>query len=283
MRATFVVMIGLVAAVDAPAVSATYASRVAPILERNCSGCHGADKQKAELRLDSYAAILQGAKSGAVIKPGDAKASEIYHRITLPATDEDVMPSDGKPLLAPEEIAVLEKWIQAGAPAVDAFDAPALVLAVIEPPAAPDYRERLADAEAVARALGLKLVPRSRVATDGFVVRTASAPTRCDDAALAKLAPFADLIVEAELSRTKITDAAMASVATWPNLRVLDVSRTAVSSEGVRTLAGLKKLEWINVSSTSVDTLAVAELQKLPSVHRVWAFAEAPAPHSEKK
>jgi hypothetical protein len=283
MRATFVVLIGLVAAVDAWAEPATYASRVAPILERNCSGCHGADKQKAELRLDSYAAILQGAKSGAVIKPGDTKASEICRRISLPATDEDVMPSDGKPRLAPEEIAVLEKWIQAGAPETDPFDAPALATAVVEQPLAPDYRPRLADAEAVARALGLKLVPRSRVVTDGLVVRTASAPTRCDDAALAKLAPFAELIVEAELSRTKITDAAMASVANWPNLRVLDLSRTAVSSAGVRALAGMKKLEWINVSSTRVDASAVAELQKLPSVHRVWAFAEAPAPHSDKK
>ena len=29
-----------------------------------CTGCHGADKQKAELRLDSYAAILAMVASG---------------------------------------------------------------------------------------------------------------------------------------------------------------------------------------------------------------------------
>jgi hypothetical protein len=43
-------------------------------------------------------------------------------------------------------------------------------------------------AAALARAAGVKLVPRSRVATDGLVLRTASSPARCDDAALARLA-----------------------------------------------------------------------------------------------
>lgn len=283
MRATIFVAIGWLAAGEARAVPATFATRIAPILERNCTGCHGADKQKAELRLDSYAAVLQGAKSGDVIKPGDPKGSELFHRITLPATDEDVMPSDGKPLLAAEEIAVIEKWIRAGAPATDAFDAPALATAVVESPLAPDYRGRLADAEALARSLGIKLVPRSRVVTDGLVVRTASAPSRCDDAALAKLAPFADLIVEAELARTRITDAAMASVATWPNLRVLDLSRTAVTPAGIKALAGLQKLEWINVSSTRVDESAVGDLRKLPTIRRVWAFSEPPVSPTERK
>lgn len=278
MRANLAVMISLAAAGLSRAEPATYASRVAPILERNCTGCHGADRQKADLRLDSHAAVLRGAPSGLVVKPGDPKASELYHRITLPATDEDVMPSDGKPLLAPQDIAVLEKWILAGAPAAETFDAPPLVAAKVEAPLAPDYSGRLAEAEAVSRALGFKIMPRSRVVTDGFVIRTAGAPARCDDEALAKLAPFADLITEAELARTRITDGAMAAIASWPNLRSLDVSRTGISSAGIARLAGLKKLERINVSSTRVDASAVDELKKLPSLQRIWSFSEAPAP-----
>ena len=42
--------IGLIGARAEPA---TFAGRVAPILEQNCTVCHGAEKQKAELRLDS--------------------------------------------------------------------------------------------------------------------------------------------------------------------------------------------------------------------------------------
>jgi hypothetical protein len=262
----------------ASAEPATYAGRVAPILDRNCAVCHGAEKQKADLRLDSHAAILLGAKSGVVVKPGDAKGSELIHRITLPASDEDVMPSDGKPLLRPDEIGVLEKWIAAGEPATAEFDAPAMVVAVVAPPAAPDYRSRLAQATELANALGMRLVPRSRVTTDGLVLRTASAPSRCDDAALAKLAPFADLIVEAELARTKVTDRGMAAVGTWTNLVRLDLVRTAVTSAGVAKLALLAKLESLNLSETKVDSAGVAAARAWPALKSVWAFGTAAEP-----
>ena len=40
---------------------------------------------------------MRGAESGEVIKPGNLKESELFRRITLPESDDDVMPSDGKP------------------------------------------------------------------------------------------------------------------------------------------------------------------------------------------
>ncbi len=272
------IVLFLASAGVAAAEPATFGSRVVPILEKNCTVCHGAEKQKAELRLDSHAAILIGAKSGEILKPGNAKASELMRRITLPEADDDVMPSDGKPHLRPEEIAVLEKWIAAGAPATAEFDAPAMVPAVIAPPAAPDYRLRLAQANELAAGLGLRLVPRSRVVTDGLVLRTASAPGRCDDAAIAKLAPVADLIVEAELARTKVTDAGLASIGTWQNLAQLDLARTAVTSTGVARLASLAKLESLNLSETKVDGAGVAAVRALPALKKVWAFGTAAEP-----
>ena len=256
----------------ASAAPATFATRVAPILEQNCTVCHGADKQKAELRLDSFASILHGAKSGEVVKPGDLKGSELLRRVSLPATDEDVMPADDKPHLTAGEIAVLEKWIAAGAPETSEFDAPAIVPAAGGPPAAPDYRPRLAQAAELANAAGVRLVPRSRLETDGLVLRTASAPTRCDDSALAKLAPVADLIVEAELARTKVTDAGLGSVGQWPNLQRLDLTQTAVTSAGLSKLGALAKLEAINLSETKVDATGLTAVRGLPGLKRVWAF-----------
>ncbi len=272
------ILYGVVGLSAAWAEPATFAGRVAPIFEKNCTGCHGAEKQKAELRLDSHAAILLGAKSGLVVNPGDAKASEIIRRITLPETDEDVMPSDGKPHLRPDEIAVLEKWIAAGAPATAEFDAPALAPVVVVPPAAPDYRPRLAQATELAQTLGVRLVPRSRVTTDGLVLRTASSPGRCNDLALRKLAPLADLIVEAELARTKVTDAGMVEVGTWKNLLRLDLARTAVTSAGVAKLTALGKLESLNVSETKVDHAGLEAVRTLPMLKKVWAFGSPAEP-----
>ncbi|MEY3609314.1 MAG: hypothetical protein RLZZ447_2102, partial [Verrucomicrobiota bacterium] len=94
-----------------------YQDRIGPILERHCVVCHGPEKQKAGLRLDSFAWVMKGAESGAMVLPGNAAGSELYRRITLPAGDDEVMPTDGKPLLSREEIRNVELWILGGASA----------------------------------------------------------------------------------------------------------------------------------------------------------------------
>lgn len=254
-----------------------YLARIAPVMDRHCVVCHGPEKQKAGLRLDSFAQIMKGAESGAMVKPGDAAGSELLRRVRLPKDDEEVMPSDGKPLLAPEEIKVIELWIAAGASEttpVSAFpEAPApkprrsATVAL-----APDWRPRAKEIAAAERAAGVRLVPRSQVPTDGLILRTASAPKRCDDAALAKLAPVAELIVEAELARTRVTDAGLASVGAWTNLRRIDLTAVPVTSAGVGALAKLEQLEAVNLTNTKVDSQGVGTLKARPQVKHVWVF-----------
>jgi hypothetical protein len=254
-----------------------YTARVAPILDRHCVVCHGDEKQKAGLRLDSFQQLMSGAKSGEVVKPGDAKASELYRRITLPKDDEEVMPSDGKPLLAADEIKIIELWLAAGASpteGVSAFPhAPAPKPRRAETVAlAPDWRPLAKQIQAVEKATGVRLVPRSQTPTDGLVLRTASAAAKCDDATLAKLAPFAALIVEAELARTKIADTGLATLGRWENLRHVDLTRTGVTSAGLTALTGLKQLEALNLTNTAVDDEGVKTLKAMPALKRIWVF-----------
>ena len=91
-----------------------FGQEIEPILIKRCSECHGPDKQKAELRLDSRAAALVAAKSGKLaLVPGKPEASEILKRIT--ATDPDeVMPPKG-PRLTEKEVSALRRWISDGA------------------------------------------------------------------------------------------------------------------------------------------------------------------------
>jgi hypothetical protein len=251
---------------------ATFAGRVAPVLEHNCVKCHGPTKQKGGLRLDSFTAILLGSDDGQVVIPGDAQGSEVFRRITLTPGDDDFMPSGDRPPLSPAEITVLGRWIAAGAPASASFEAADLGPPLVAPPAAPDYRPRLAEATSLSRTLGVRLVPRSRIPTDGLVLRTASAPGSCDDVVLARLAPVADLIVEAELARTRVTDKGMAEVGRWANLVHLDLTHTAVTSEGVARLASLGRLETLNLTQTRVDSRGIALAEKMPMLRKVWAF-----------
>lgn len=282
---------GLAAAAFACTVTARaeptfYTARVAPIFEKHCTGCHGAEKQKAGLRLDTFEHALRGAESGQMIKPGDAKGSELFRRITLPATDDEVMPSDGKPLLSADEIKIIELWIASGAtataPLADFPTAPVPKLAKpAHTPLAPDWRPRAREIAALEKTLGLKLVPRSQLPTDGLILRTASAPQRCDDAALQKLAPVAALIVDAELARTKVTDAGLRALAGFENLRTLDLTRTAITSQGLAEVAKLKQLEAINLTETAIDDEGVARLKALPKLKRMWLFGTKATPVEE--
>ena len=254
-----------------------YQDRIGPILERHCVVCHGPEKQKAGLRLDSFAWVMKGAESGAMVLPGNAAGSELYRRITLPATDEEVMPSEGKPLLSREEIRNVELWILGGAsaskgvaefPGAPALGRPKPAAVAL----APDWRPRANEIRRLEAELGVRLVPRSQQSGDGLILRTAGSPRRADDAALVRLDPIAELIVEAELARTPVTDAGLAAVGRWANLRSLDLSRTRVSSQGMVALAGLSRLEALNLTDSAVDAAGIETVRAFPALRRLWAF-----------
>src|SRR5206468_12946574 len=59
----------------ASATGVTYAKDIKPIFEKSCMKCHGAEKQKAKLRLDSLEAALKGSENGKVVLPGNSAGS----------------------------------------------------------------------------------------------------------------------------------------------------------------------------------------------------------------
>ncbi len=94
----------------------TYATKIQPILNSNCVKCHGPQERKGNLRLDSYAHLMDGGASGDIVAPGH---SILLQRITLPTNDPKLMPKKGDPL-TPQEIETLRAWITAGASPTDA-------------------------------------------------------------------------------------------------------------------------------------------------------------------
>jgi mono/diheme cytochrome c family protein len=55
----------------------TYAKDIRPILEASCLRCHGPERPKAGLRLDSLEGVLKGGKEGKVIVPGQSTKSKL--------------------------------------------------------------------------------------------------------------------------------------------------------------------------------------------------------------
>jgi len=93
-----------------------FGALIQPILQRRCSACHGPEKQKAGLSVERYETLLKGGKDGPVLIAGQALDSPMIQRLLLPLNDENHMPPEGKPQPTPAEIAVLQWWIDRGAP-----------------------------------------------------------------------------------------------------------------------------------------------------------------------
>ncbi len=88
-----------------------FEQHVRPLLVENCFECHGKSKQKGDLRLDSISEILAGGESGPSIVPKKADESLLIEAIRYESYE---MPPGGK--MSEEKIAILEKWIEMGAP-----------------------------------------------------------------------------------------------------------------------------------------------------------------------
>ncbi len=96
--------------------------KIRPLLLEHCTSCHGADKQKGGLRLDSTAAIRAGGENGTVVVAGKPDASRIV--VAVGRRDPDLKMPPKKPL-GDRQVADLVEWVRLGAP-MPADTAPAI-------------------------------------------------------------------------------------------------------------------------------------------------------------
>jgi cytochrome b subunit of formate dehydrogenase/mono/diheme cytochrome c family protein len=94
---------------ETPGVAAipTWNANIGPLFASKCTSCHGAGAMGG-LNLLTYADAMKGGATGPIFIPGDATNSLIITKFL----------SGGHPFasLSPEEIALIEAWINAGAP-----------------------------------------------------------------------------------------------------------------------------------------------------------------------
>lgn len=92
-----------------------YRVAIAPVLDQKCVACHGPDKSKGDLRLDTPENILKGGEHGNVLFDFSKNSAILLERVHLPLSHDDHMPPDGKVQLTKEEISMLNRWIKSGA------------------------------------------------------------------------------------------------------------------------------------------------------------------------
>ena len=135
LRTVFVVLVPLLLlpratwADDSP----SFTKDVAPILVKHCAGCHNDDDAEGNVSLESFAALQRGGENGALVVAGDSRSSRLIRVLTGKA--EPQMPPEDEPRPSEDQIALLARWIDAGAqgPSDDAPDRQSLNTPQIAP------------------------------------------------------------------------------------------------------------------------------------------------------
>jgi uncharacterized membrane protein len=261
-----------------------YGARVQPIFAARCVSCHGPDKHKANLRLDTYQGVIRGGKVGPVVQAGNTQGSDLFRRVTLPSSHDDFMPKGGKKALSSDEVKLIELWIAAGASETlgkDAIkDAPANSVAPavaevtfqkIDPAAVTRVRAAMAPAVAQLQKRFPNILDYESRGSADLRLNASILGTRFGDNDLADFTPLAERITEADFSRTGITDQSASTIAAMKRLRVLRLTNTGITDATLLRLGPLDQLESLNLFGTNVTPAALSAISRLPKLEHLYA------------
>ena len=267
-----------------------FADAVMPIFERRCIQCHKEGKAKGKFRMDSYELLMRGGKEGAGIVPGNASESHIVVRMSLPKTDEEHMPPEGKAEVEAHELAIIKWWIDQGADIkkpIDGPDVPESIRAAIAllpqvVAAIPDVELGRVTSGAPDDALREKVVKISKAfpgaisfesqLSDHVIFTAASLRGSFSDTDLKMIAPVGGHLVSLDLTGCQVTDQGVAQLAAAEKLKVIRLGETRVTNTCIETLLKMPNLESVNLYGTKVTDDGVVRLSGLPQLKRLYLW-----------
>ncbi|HRK33700.1 MAG TPA: DUF1553 domain-containing protein, partial [Candidatus Hydrogenedentes bacterium] len=245
------------------------------------------EKQKGGLRLDTLEAIKAGGENGPVFVAGKLAESSLHALIIKPKGDPDIMPANGEPL-TPEQIAVIAKWIEAGAILPESLPDAAPAPTPLTSPAAGAGSEAKAEEMLLAK-LAEGVAPAAAETLDGIKqlgglampldlksplmsVNLQYGAENVNDEALGKLVGVADQITWLNLAGTKVTDAGLAQLAPLKKLTRLHLERTEITDAGVAHLAALENLQYLNLYGTKVTDASIDTIQNMKALKKLYLW-----------
>lgn len=263
-----------------------YTHMIQPLLQNRCYSCHGAEKQKGKLRLDGKDFIFKGGEDGKTLVPGSAEESELIKRLLLPPSNDDHMPPKEKPQLTPEEIALLQWWVQQGADFnkkvqdLKQSEKDKALLISFQTGAAkkenklsdiPAAEVSKADDAALQKLKQAGVVVIPALGTSNYL--TASFVTaKADIGVLKLLEPLKKQLIWLNLANTALDDKGMEAIAKLDNLIRINLSRTKVTDKGVALLKNINHLQNVNLVGTKVTAKGVQELKPLKELNSIYLY-----------
>lgn len=321
-KLTFVFALAVSAAWSSADDAVHFGRDIYPILQDKCFSCHGPEKQKGKLRLDTKDGLF---KEDYIVVANNAEESELFIRVALPADDEDIMPPEdkGDPLTA-EQQSLIKKWIDAGGewsePVEVAATAPVEdvdferdILPIFSTLSDKDRSllarwlqqgAQMPGEAGVVAAAEPKLVEAAETEASKKAAETLRAAGvnvmkvaqnvnwlyanfrlsggEVNDSSLAPVAALANL-TDLDLSQTSITDAGLEHIKGLANLTRLNLNNTSITDEGIKHLAGLSNLQYLNLYGTKVSDAGLKHLAGLKCLQKVFLWQTQVTPDGAKE
>ena len=266
-----------------------------PVFEARCQHCHGPNKEKGKLRMDSKALLLKGG-SGAgaeIIVGGDVEASELVYRITLPPDDEEAMPpmeegEEHNPVTQ-EELSIIKSWIELGASfdlKLSELDESARKVASLVLKSLPAKKTEAqdlavpklpivsqADKQVIATIenLGILVMPVAEN-TNTLYVNASYMGKNFDDTTAKVLLPISEQILWLNLGKTGITDKSGPLLSMFKNVTRLHLEGTNISDAFPPFLSKLQNIEYLNLYSTGLTDSSISHIQKLKKLQKIFLW-----------
>ncbi|MEX2601595.1 MAG: c-type cytochrome domain-containing protein [Balneolaceae bacterium] len=262
-----------------------YRQIIHPILETRCVSCHGDNKYEGDLRMDGQEFLEQGGESGPLFVAGSSGESELVRRVLLPEGDEDRMPPDGRRPLTDHQTALLEWWIDSGAPFdrtvadLDVSDEMQEILnTLVDPMAGMSEADRYlaagvepADESAISllRNQGVSVLP---ISVESHWLQARVPDGVSGDSLMVPLGEIREQLTWLALGGTTTSDEAMEQIGGFQNLTRLHLQNTEISDAGLPHLRGLNYLEYLNLYGTSVTDQGLEHLRELSGLKRLYLW-----------
>lgn len=246
-----------------------YVRDIQPIFFDQCRRCHGPDKQKGKYRLDRK----EFAFGDQAIVPHQPDESFLIELIRLPEDDPELMPQDAPPL-KPGQIDLIEQWIAQGAVWPDGVDdAPKRISPLII--VVPTLTESQIHAEILAiHTLHQHGVVAQRLAnnTQALDVNFSLIGAGVNDANLQQLQGLEHTLVWLDLGGAAITDAGLASLTSFKQIRRLQLQNTRITNAGVQHLVALNQLTHLNLYGAEITDAALTHIQSLKQLKKIYLW-----------
>lgn len=228
-----------------------YNSRIDPIFEKYCAACHDDNKDKGQLRLDSYRQLTFSGRSEADLTSNENNL--LIERMTLPNTDRLAMPPYGRERHSDQELAIIKMWLAKGGSGQltedDFPDAPAKAKVI----KFKDIDWQKIDVSRAADKQQVEMLQASYPHTIQYIARTSHLLSinfslhkpRITDSDIAVLAPVDRLIAELNLSNTRVSDESLPLLSSMPKLQEIKLTKTNVTSDALKALLELPNIQKV--------------------------------------